>query len=79
MCRIAMSKFGGRGEPISKGYGFVSFLDPMDAAKAMREKQGKYLGPRPMKISRADWMKRDAKEIKKKAQKDARMRSSLGL
>jgi RNA recognition motif-containing protein len=30
----------------SKGYGFVSFLDPFDCAKAIREKHGKYLGYR---------------------------------
>lgn len=30
----------------SKGYGFVSFLDPFDCAKALREKNGKYLGNR---------------------------------
>ncbi|CAN0597618.1 unnamed protein product, partial [Ectocarpus sp. 12 AP-2014] len=36
----------------SKGYGFVSFLDGMDMLKALREQQGKYLGNRPMKISK---------------------------
>jgi RNA recognition motif-containing protein len=30
----------------TKGYGFVSFLDPFDCAKAIREKNGKYLGYR---------------------------------
>jgi len=30
----------------SKGYGFVSLLDPFEAAKAIREKNGKYLGNR---------------------------------
>ena len=28
----------------TKGYGFVSFLDPFDCAKALREKQGKVHG-----------------------------------
>jgi hypothetical protein len=30
----------------SRGYGFVSFLDPFDCAKALREQNGKYLGNR---------------------------------
>lgn len=30
----------------SRGYGFVSFLDPMDCAKAIREMNGKYLASR---------------------------------
>eukprot|EP01035_Chromulina_nebulosa_P024167 gene24167-31413_t len=29
-----------------RGYGFVSFLEPMDCAKAIREMNGKYLGSR---------------------------------
>jgi hypothetical protein len=28
----------------ARGYGFVSFIDPMDCAKALREQNGKYLG-----------------------------------
>jgi len=79
MCRIAYTRFGGRVEAQSKGYGFVSFLDPLEAAKAMREKQGKYIGPRPIHITRADWRQRDAKEVKKKAKKKAQMRAELGL
>jgi RNA recognition motif-containing protein len=30
----------------SKGYGFVSFLDAFEAAKALREMNGKYIGNR---------------------------------
>ena len=30
----------------ARGFGFVSFMDPMDCAKAIREMQGKYLGTR---------------------------------
>jgi hypothetical protein len=28
----------------SKGFGFVSLMDPMDFAKAMKEMNGKYIG-----------------------------------
>jgi RNA recognition motif-containing protein len=30
----------------SKGYGFISFMDPFEAARAIREKNGKYIGNR---------------------------------
>jgi hypothetical protein len=36
----------------SKGYGFVSFLEPMDCIKAMREMNGKYLGTRSDRFHR---------------------------
>eukprot|EP00510_Aplanochytrium_minuta_P006930 CAMPEP_0184031982 /NCGR_PEP_ID=MMETSP0955-20130417/2672_1 /TAXON_ID=627963 /ORGANISM="Aplanochytrium sp, Strain PBS07" /LENGTH=264 /DNA_ID=CAMNT_0026317891 /DNA_START=127 /DNA_END=918 /DNA_ORIENTATION=+ len=39
----------------SKGYGFVSFSDPRDMLRAIREKNGAYLGNRPMKIKRGKW------------------------
>lgn len=32
----------------ARGYGFVSFIDPMDCAKALREQNGKYLGMLPI-------------------------------
>lgn len=63
----------------SKGYGFVSFLDPFEAAKAIREKNGKYLGNRPMKISKSTWKDRDIKEVKKKDKKKRKLQESLGL
>ncbi|EQC32061.1 hypothetical protein SDRG_10258 [Saprolegnia diclina VS20] len=50
----------------SKGYGFVSFLDPFDAAKAMREMNGKYIGNRPVKISKGKWEDRAIDVVKKK-------------
>ena len=63
----------------AKGFGFVSFMDPMDCAKAIREQNGKYLGTRPMKILRSDWKDRDIKEVKKKDNKKRKMKESLGL
>jgi RNA-binding protein 42 len=41
-----------------KGYGFVSFLDPFDCGKALREMNGKYCGHRPMKLKKSHWQKR---------------------
>jgi RNA recognition motif-containing protein len=37
----------------SKGYGFVSFRDPWDMTKALREMNGKYVGNRPMKVRKS--------------------------
>ena len=37
----------------TKGYGFVSFKDPWDMTKALREMQGRYVGNRPIKIRKS--------------------------
>jgi len=66
-------------ESRARGYGFVSFLDPMDCAKAIREMNGKYLGTRPMKITKSDWKARDIKEVAKKDKKKRKLQESLGL
>ena len=36
----------------SKGYGFVSILDPRDGAQALRELHGQYIGNRPCQLKR---------------------------
>jgi len=43
----------------TKGYGFVSFLDPFDAAQALKEMQGAYVGNRPIKLRKSNWTKRE--------------------
>jgi RNA recognition motif-containing protein len=63
----------------SKGYGFVSFIDPFDCAKALREMNGKYLGNRPMKIRKSTWKDNDINEVKKKEKKKRKIAESLGL
>mmetsp|Transcript_7728 Transcript_7728/g.7927 ORF Transcript_7728/g.7927 Transcript_7728/m.7927 type:complete len:250 (+) Transcript_7728:77-826(+) len=63
----------------SKGYGFVSFMDPFDAAKAIREMNGKYIGNRPMKITKSTWKEKDIKEAKKRERKKRKLQQSLGL
>eukprot|EP00842_Homolaphlyctis_polyrhiza_P007054 jgi/Hompol1/938/HPOL_001074-RA len=51
----------------TKGYGFVSFKDPEDFVKAMREINGKYVGNRPIKLRKSSWKDRmgDNKNLKK--------------
>ncbi|EWS72876.1 RNA-binding protein 42 (RBM42)-like RNA recognition motif protein (macronuclear) [Tetrahymena thermophila SB210] len=48
----------------TKGYGFVSFLDPQDFLKAMKEMNGKYVGNRPVKLMKSEWEKRSFIEKK---------------
>ena len=59
-CQVVKSKVENKG----RGYGFVSFLDPMDCAKAIREMNNKYLGTRPMKIRKSTWKDRDIEEAR---------------
>ena len=37
------------------GYGFVSFSDAIEGARALREMNGKYVGNRPCKLSKSTW------------------------
>ena len=59
----------------SKGFGFVSFKDPQDFIRAMRDMNGKYVGSRPIKLRKSNWKDRNADVVKKK-QKE---REKLGL
>jgi len=53
----------------SKGYGFVSFLDPFDCAAALREVNGKYVGNRPIKLRRSAWQQRELNDNTRKKRK----------
>ena len=44
----------------SKGYGFLSFGSAEDYTKAIREMNGKYVGSRPITLSKSKWQKRAA-------------------
>lgn len=56
----------------SRGYGFVSFADPFDCAKALREMNGKYIGNRPVKLTKSKWQERSIDVAKKKMKKKNR-------
>ncbi len=47
-------------------YGFVSFLEPMDALAAMKDMTGKYIGNRPVRIKRAKWAEKSVAEVRRK-------------
>ena len=59
--------------------GFVSFLDPLDCAKALREQNGKYLNNRPMTLKRAEIDNHDYHFVKKQEKKEKKMLQTLGL
>lgn len=42
----------------TKGFGFVSFTDVTDFAKALKNEQGKYVGNRPVKLRKSSWEER---------------------
>ncbi|CAH1795924.1 unnamed protein product [Owenia fusiformis] len=50
----------------TRGYGFVSFRDPTDFVRAMREMNGKYVGNRPIKLRKSTWKDRQLDQVKKK-------------
>lgn len=50
----------------SKGFGFVSFMDVADFAKALREMNGKYIGNRPCKLRKSTWDERSVQHGQKK-------------
>jgi len=50
----------------TKGYGFVSFRDPADFTKAIKEVDGKYVGSRPIKLRKSNWKDRNVEQVKTK-------------
>jgi len=57
----------------TKGYGFVSFKDPNDFIKAMREMNGKYVGSRPIKLRKSTWRERNLDVVRKKHKEKTRL------
>ena len=57
----------------TKGYGFVSFRDPEDFIKAMREMNGKYVGNRPIKLRKSSWKDRQMEVVKKKTKEKRKL------
>ncbi|XP_076799685.1 uncharacterized protein LOC143444421 [Clavelina lepadiformis] len=57
----------------SKGYGFVSFKDPNDFIRAMREMNGKYVGNRPIKLRKSNWKDRNIEVVRKKVKEKKKL------
>lgn len=54
----------------SKGYGFISFKDVQDYARAIKEWDGKYLGNRPIKLRKSMWKDRSIEARKNRITTD---------
>ncbi|KAG5532967.1 uncharacterized protein LOC131301184 [Rhododendron vialii] len=54
MAKVVRDKRTGK----TKGYGFVSFSNPLDLAAALKEMNGKYVGNRPIKLRKSNWRER---------------------
>ena len=57
----------------TKGYGFVSFKDPNDFIRAMREINGKYVGNRPIKLRKSNWKDRNIDIVRKKVKEKKKL------
>lgn len=68
MARICRNKEDGK----SRGYGFVSVMNPKDCARAIREMNQSWLGSRPIKVQRSAWKDRDWATVMKGKRKDKR-------
>ncbi|XP_018336214.1 RNA-binding protein 42 [Agrilus planipennis] len=61
----------------SRGYGFVSFKDPSDFTKAMKEMNGRYVGSRPIKLRKSNWKNRCVDTVRKKEKERAALINML--
>jgi len=50
----------------SKGFGFISFKEPADFIRAMKEMDGRYVGSRPIKLRKSSWKQRSFEVVKRK-------------
>lgn len=63
----------------SKGYGFVSFANALDCAKAIREMDQTWIGSRPIRIKRSTWKDRELKQVRKKEKFQKKHQKKRGL
>ncbi|KAL1341666.1 uncharacterized protein LOC127744389 isoform X1 [Arachis duranensis] len=61
----------------TKGYGFVSFASPSDLAAALKEMNGKYVGNRPIKLSKSKWKERTDFEALEKQKRQTHKKPKL--
>ncbi|XP_074099703.1 uncharacterized protein LOC141527878 isoform X1 [Cotesia typhae] len=50
----------------TKGFGFISFKDPYDCGKALKEMGGRYVGSRPIKLRKSAWKQRNLETVRKR-------------
>ncbi|XP_039953482.1 RNA-binding protein 42 [Bactrocera neohumeralis] len=61
----------------SKGFGFVSFREPADFIRAMKEMDGRYVGSRPIKLRKSTWKQRSLDIVKKKEREKQQLLQSF--
>ncbi|KMZ59361.1 RNA-binding protein [Zostera marina] len=61
----------------TRGYGFVSFANPLDLAAAMKEMNGKYVGNRPIKLRKSNWKERTDVEALSRQKNHVRKKPKL--
>lgn len=61
----------------SKGFGFISFKEPGDFIKAMKEMNGRYVGSRPIKLHKSTWKNRALDVVRKKEKEKAALLALL--
>jgi hypothetical protein len=64
--KVVREKESGKG----KGFGFVSYLDPTDAAKAIRDLNRQHLRSRPITVKWSSWHKRSLSGMSKQERKE---------
>jgi len=57
----------------TKGYGFVSFKDPADFTKAVKDLNSKYVGSRPIKLKKSNWRDRNIDIVRQKQKSKQQM------
>ena len=62
----------------SKGYGFVSFGQPLDCARAIRQEDQSWLGSRPIRVKRSDWQDRNRSTVHKKQRQQKKQQRKRG-
>eukprot|EP00118_Oscarella_pearsei_P025118 m.307549 g.307549 ORF g.307549 m.307549 type:complete len:214 (+) comp42441_c0_seq1:383-1024(+) len=57
----------------TRGFGFISFSDGHDYLKALKEMNGKYIGNRPVKLTKSIWKDRNIDTVKKKTKEKKKL------
>ncbi|XP_065836096.1 RNA-binding protein 42-like [Oscarella lobularis] len=57
----------------TRGFGFISFADGHDYLKALKEMNGKYIGNRPVKLTKSVWKDRNIDVVKKKTKEKKKL------
>ena len=60
---------------LAAGFGFVSFSDLAEGARALKEMNGRYIGNRPCKLRKSHWQDRTPQELMKVSHRSAALQA----